>query len=89
MTEAVINSVEEQVEEMPKNITEQYVLDLLFQQVEKPKKYFKIKTINVYDNSYRINIWCEFEKDNLTQRKIAHSYFVKVIDGSLKIIQGS
>jgi hypothetical protein len=89
MMEAVINNVEDQVEEMPKNITEQYVLDLLFQQVEKPKKYLKIKSINVYDNAYRVNIWCEFDKDNLTKRKIAHSYFVKVIDGSLKIIQGS
>jgi hypothetical protein len=89
MMEAVINNVEDQVEEMPKNITEQYVLDLLFQQVEKPKKYLKIKAINVYDNAYRVNIWCEFDKDNLTKRKIAHSYFVKVVDGSLKIIQGS
>jgi hypothetical protein len=89
MTQAVINSSEEQVEKMPKKISEQHVLDLLFKQVEKPKKYFKIKVVNVYDNSFRINIWGEFEKDNLLKRKIIYSYFVKVVDESLNIVQGS
>jgi hypothetical protein len=87
MTEAVINSVEEENYTMAEKVTEDNVLKMLFSQVEKPKSYYKIKVVNVYDNSYRINVWCEFEENNLTKRKIGHSYFAKLIDGSLKVIQ--
>lgn len=89
MTEAVINSVEKENYTMVEKVTEDNVLKMLFSQVEKPKSYYKIKAINVYDNSYRINIYCEFEENNLTKRKIGHSYFAKIIDGSLNIIQKS
>jgi hypothetical protein len=89
MAEAVINSVEEETCTMGNKTTEDNVLKMLFDQVQKPKSYYKIKAVNVYDNSYRINVWCEFEENNLTKRKIAYSYFAKVIDGSLSILQKS
>lgn len=89
MMEATIDNIKEEVKDMPKNITEEHILSMLFEQVEKPKNYFKIKAINVYDNAYRINIYSEVLENNLTKRKISHSYFVKAVDGSLNIIQGN
>lgn len=50
---------------------------LLFQQVEKPKDYFMTKSINVYGDKYRVNIYCEKEEDNLLKKRICASYFVK------------
>ncbi len=50
---------------------------LLFQQVEKPKDYLMTKSINVYNDKYRVNIYCEKEEDNLTKKRICASYFVK------------
>lgn len=88
MAQATINSVEENIElAEEKKYTEEQVLKMLFQQVEKPKNYFRIKAINVYDNAFRVNIYCEYEDNNLTKRKIGQSYFVKVSnDGELTIV---
>ena len=61
---------------------------LLFQQVNKPKDYLMTKIINVYDNRYRINIYCEKEEDNLTKKKICASYFCHFEKNSLQIIDG-
>lgn len=51
--------------------------NLLFSQVPKPQDYLMTKIINVYDNKYRINIYCEKEEDNLTKKRICASYFAK------------
>jgi hypothetical protein len=86
MAQTLINNVEEQNEvKEEKKYTEDQVLSMLFEKIEKPKKYYKIKAVNVYDNAFRVNIWCEFEENNLTKKKIAHSYFVKVVDGELAV----
>ena len=87
MTQAIINTVEEinELKEEEKKYTENQVLEMLFSKVEKPKKYYKIKAVNVYDNAYRINIYCEIEENNLTKRKIAYSYFVKIVNDDLII----
>lgn len=47
----------------------------LFKIVNKPKDYLMTKIINVYDNRYRINIYCETEEDGLYKKKICNSYF--------------
>jgi len=79
MAQSVINNVEENIEVTEeKKLSEDQILDMLFAQIEKPKNYYKIKAINVYDNAYRVNIWCEYEENNLTKRKIGYSYFIKV-----------
>lgn len=58
----------------------------MFKQVEKPDNFLMTKIINVYDNRYRINVYIEFEEDNLTKKRIASSYFCHHNPGSLKII---
>lgn len=58
---------------------------LLFKQVNKPENYLTHKIINVYDNRYRINIYCESEEDNLTKKKICASYFCHYIPHQLTI----
>lgn len=86
MAQATLNSIEEKndlTEE--RKYTEDKVLEMLFEKVEKPKNYFRIRAINVYDNAYRVNIWCEYEENNLTKRKIGYSYFVKIYGNELVI----
>lgn len=59
---------------------------LLFKQVEKPKNFLMTKIINVYDNRYRINVYTEFEEDNLTKKRISASYFCHYNSGDLTIV---
>jgi len=68
-----------------KTFTDNEILELLWNKVEKPKSYLKIKVVNVYDNAYRINVWCEYYDPiyNLNKVKIGHSYFCKLIDNEL------
>jgi len=61
---------------------------LLFKQVSKPKNYFMIKIINLWENRYRINIYIEIEENNLTKRKISSSYFCHYSPGNLTIVEG-
>ena len=62
--------------------------NLLFKQVERPKNYSMIKSINLWENRYRINIYTETvdQKDKLTKTKIDSSYFCHYEPGSLKIL---
>lgn len=59
---------------------------LLFKQVSKPKNYFMIKIINLWENRYRINVYIEKEETGLIKRKIHSSYFCHYSPGSLTII---
>lgn len=61
---------------------------LLFKQVEKPKNYLMTNIINVWENRYRINVYTEFEEDNLIKRKIENSYFCHYEPGKLTIVDG-
>jgi len=70
---------------MPTNVE-----NLLFKIVEKPRNFYMTKINNVYSNRYRINIYCEEEKDNLVKRKICASYFcILSKDNKLDIIHGN
>lgn len=62
---------------------------LLFEQVEKPSHYLMTKIINVYNNRYRINIYCEREDDGLIKRNICASYFCKYSKNNLEIVTDS
>jgi hypothetical protein len=68
--------------------TDDEIISLLFKKIQRPKKYTKIKVVNVYGNSYRINIWCEFRDqfNNIDRTKICQSYFCKLKDEELIII---
>jgi hypothetical protein len=58
------------------------VESLLFNMVNKPKNYIGNKIVNVYDDKYRVNLYCEFEEDNLVKKRICGSYFVKLVNKS-------
>lgn len=68
-------------------INDSKILDMLWNLVEKPQSYLKIKVINVYDNAYRINIWGEYDDPiyKLKKTKIIKSYFCKLYDDGLVI----
>lgn len=61
---------------------------LLFKQINKPKHYLMTSIINVWENRYRINVYTEFEEDNLIKRKIEASYFCHYEPGKLTIVDG-
>lgn len=62
---------------------------LLFQQIHKPKNYLMTKIINVYDNRYRINIYCETEEDSLIKKRICASYFCHFNKNTLSVVNGN
>lgn len=63
---------------------------LLFKQINKPTNYIGNKIVNVYDDKYRINLYCEFEEDQLVKKRICGSYFVKLVNKSkIDIIHSS
>jgi hypothetical protein len=62
---------------------------LLFKQVSKPEDYLMTRVINVYDNRYRVNIYCEKEEDSLVKKKICASYFCHFSNNHLDIIDGN
>ena len=59
---------------------------LLFKQVPKPKNYFMIKIHNLWEDRYRINVYVQFNQDNLTKLKIYSSYFCRYSLGNLSIM---
>jgi len=67
--------------------TDEEIISLLFKKVSRPKKYKMIKVNNVYGNSYRINIWCEYHDNiyDVDKVKICESYFCKLNGEELTI----
>ena len=61
---------------------------LLFKQVPKPKNYFMTKIHNLWEDRYRINVYVQFNQDNLTKLKIYSSYFCHYVPGKLTIVDG-
>ena len=61
---------------------------LLFKQVPKPKNYFMTKIHNLWENRYRVNVYTQFNQDNLTKLKIDSSYFCLYSPGKLSIVDG-
>ena len=54
------------------------VCSLLFQQVDRPLGYLMCKSINVYDDRYRVNVYVRTDVDGIEGQKIAQSYFCKL-----------
>jgi hypothetical protein len=66
------------------NFSNDIVCDMLFNQIQKPKNTVMCKAINLYNNRYRINVYTENERDNLTYRKIEYSCFA-IVDKNDKL----
>lgn len=50
--------------------------DVIFNYVEKPKDYLMCKSINVYDNRWRVNIYNKRLVNGIEGNHISSSYFV-------------
>jgi len=61
------------------------VCDLMLNMVGKPSNFFKCKAINVYDDRYRVNIYCTREVDGIEGKHIISSYFIKYNEDNKEI----
>lgn len=50
--------------------------DVIFNHVEKPKDYLMCKSINVYDDRWRVNVYSKRYVDDIEGKFISSSYFV-------------
>jgi hypothetical protein len=49
--------------------------DVIFNHVEKPKDYLMCKSINVYDNRWRVNVYSKRYVNDIEGKYISQSYF--------------
>jgi hypothetical protein len=49
--------------------------DVIFNVVEKPSDYLFCKSMNVYDNKWRVNIYSKRQVDGIDGMYISKSYF--------------
>lgn len=62
--------------------------DVIFSKVEKPKDYLMCKSINVYDDRWRVNVYSKRMVDGIEGKYISKSFFTSfnTNSGELKII---
>jgi hypothetical protein len=51
--------------------------DIIFKKVDKPSDYVGCKSINVYDDRWRVNIYSKRMVDGIEGRYISKSYFTQ------------
>jgi hypothetical protein len=51
--------------------------DVIFKKVDKPSDYIGCKSINVYDDRWRVNIYSKRTVDGIEGRYISKSYFTQ------------
>jgi hypothetical protein len=67
------------VEGFPVKKIESYDLtpcDVIFSHIEKPSDYLMCKSINVYDDRWRVNIYSKRLVNDIEGRYISSSYFI-------------
>ena len=72
-----------------KNKIEESLNKKIFEVVEKPEGFLFVKSHNVYDDKYRVNIYSNHVVDealNIQTKRISHSYFCKYDGENVKII---
>lgn len=62
--------------------------DVIFSYVEKPQDYLMCKSMNVYDDRWRVNIYSKRMVNGIEGKYISKSYFTSfdTSNGQLKII---
>ena len=50
--------------------------DVIFNHVEKPKDYLMCKSINVYEDRWRVNVYSKRYVEGIEGKYISNSYFV-------------
>jgi hypothetical protein len=68
--------------------TNPYVCMEVLGKVGKPDNFFECKSLNVFDNKYRVNIYTKESVEGITGEKtrIAKSYFVRLDDDKVTIL---
>ena len=65
----------------PENPLASVVEKQVLEAIGKINRLVKIRAKNVFDNSWRVNVWCEIDSETelciIAQLKIKYSYFVK------------
>lgn len=72
-----------------KEAMEQKLNDAIFDKVEKPKGFLFVKSHNVYNDRYRVNIYSDHVENselNIMGKRISHSYFCKYDGENLTIL---
>lgn len=59
--------------------------DIIFNHIEKPKNYLFCKSINVFDDRWRVNIYSKRIVDSIEGKYISSSYFVHLDQSNGKI----
>jgi len=66
----------------PLGVAPELVEDAVLKIMGKPKNFYQIKALNVYDNRWRVDIWTSYVPKNsmtgLDSYKISYSYFCHV-----------
>lgn len=50
--------------------------DVLFNHIKKPDDYIHCRSINVYDDRWRVNVYSKIYVDGIEGKRISNSYFV-------------
>mgnify|MGYP003145870672 FL=1 len=68
--------------EKPLGVAPEFIADLVLKKMGKPKNFYQINALNIYDNRWRVDIWTSYvAKDSMTgldSYKISYSYFCHV-----------
>ena len=59
--------------------------DVIFQHVSKPNDYLFCKSINVFEDRWRVNIYSRREVEGIEGKYISQSYFVKFDEDKNKL----
>lgn len=70
---------------------EKNICDIIFNHVDRPKDYLMCKSVNVFDDKYRVNIYTKRYVEGIEGNQIKHSYFCKFNNdnGQLTIMSGA
>jgi hypothetical protein len=79
------------IETFPARKVEDYNItpcDVIFSHVEKPQDYLYCRSINVYDNRWRVNVYSKRYVEGIEDKYISQSYFTHFNNGTgeLKIL---
>ena len=71
--------------------TNPYVCKEILEQVGKPDNFYECKSLNVFDNKYRVNIYTKESVEGITgdRTRIVQSYFVRLDDDKVTILSQS
>ena len=75
-------NVKKKVVDRPTGVAPELIEDAVLKIMGKPKNFYQINALNVYDNRWRVDIWTSYvAKDSMTgldSYKISDSYFCHV-----------